>query len=288
MGWGGLAQDLHLGSWRGSALAGAGFVLSWLAFRAHRLGRVGPLFSRWAGLYVHIAAGLGIAWVVFDPSHFLADAPMAAVLAITAAVYAAYTWLSGRQPALLVTAVAVTAAALFESRALGLSSAEVTTELTLLAVIGAGVAHVTSDRILRIGLRTWMAVQLIGVAGLNPGQHWVEAADLLIATAVVAWVARDSRTPAWLLFAVSLFVVDWYRLAQTVLPQHAELTIDALVRIYSPLPVLLGLVGLGLRSAAGRRWAWPLYIYTAWMALAVFFSALSNGQSELAGLAVLA
>jgi hypothetical protein len=288
VGWGGLAQDLHLGSWRGSAVAAAGFVLAWIAFRAHRLGRVGTLFSRWSDPYVHIAAGLGIAWVAFDPSSFIADRPMAAVLAITASVYGAYTWLSGRQPALLVTAVAVTGGALFESRALGLSSAYVATELTLLAVIGAGVAHVTNDRILTVGLRFWMVVQLLGVAGLNPTQHWVEAADLLLAAAVVAWVARDSRTPAWLLFAAGLFIVDWYRLAQTVLPRPAEVTFDTLVRIYSPLPVLLGLVGLGLRSAAGRRWAWPLYLYTACLALALFFGALSNGQFEQAGLALLA
>jgi hypothetical protein len=287
-GWAGLAQDLHLGSWRGSALAAAGFVLAWIAFRANRLGRVGTLFARWSEPYVHVAAGLGIAWVAFDPSHLLAETPMAIVLAIVAAVYSLYAWLSRRQPALLVTAVAVTVGALFESRALGLNSAQVATELTVLAVIGAGVAHITNDRILRIGLRAWMGVQLVGVATLNPSQHWVEAANLLLATAVVAWVARDSRTPAWLLFATGLFVLDWYRIAQTVLPGPAELTVDTLVRIYSPLPVLLGLVGLGLRSTSGRRWAWPLYVYTGGLAVIVFFGAVGGGHLELAGLALLA
>jgi hypothetical protein len=208
---------------------------------------------------------------------------------VTAAVYALYGWLSFRQPALLVTAVAVTLAALFESQALGLSSAYVAVELTLLGVAGAAGAHLASDRILRYGLRAWMAIQLVGVAGLDPArQHWIGAATLVVATALVAWVAIDSRTPSWLVFAIGLFAVGWYRVAQTALPAPPEVTIDTVAQVFSPLPVLLGLVGLGVRSTSGRRWAWPLYVYAGAIAVTVFMGALGFADYELAGVAVLA
>src|SRR5712664_2114899 len=288
VGWAALAQDLHLGSWRGSMLAALGLLLALVAFRAQRLGRAGALFARWSEPFVHLAAGSGVIWVALDPAHVLANEPMAAVLGVTALVYVAYAWLSGRQPALLVTAVAVTAAAIFESRALELSSAYVATELTLLAAAGAAVARLSHDRILRNGLRTWMVVQLIGVATLDPSPRWVEGADLLLATAVVVWVAARSKTPAWLLFATGLFVVDWYWLAQAALLMPSQLTVEAMVRTYSVLPVLLGLVGLGVLSSAGRRWTWPLYVYAGWLAVMVFFSAISFGDFQLAGESLLA
>jgi len=288
VGWVALAQDLHLGSWRGSMLAAAGLLLALVAFRAQHLGRVGALFARWSEPFVHIAAGLGVIWVAFDPSRVLANEPMAAVLGVTAIVYVVYAWLSGRQPALLVTAVTVTVGAMFESRALELSSAYVATELTLLAAAGAAIAQLSHDRILRYGLRTWMVVQLAGVATLNPSPQWVEAADLLLATAVVAWVAAASKTPSWLLFATGLFVVDWYWLAQTALLMPSQVTVETMVRTYSALPVLLGLVGLGLLSTAGRRWAWPLYAYGGLLAAFVFYGALGYGDFELAGLVLLA
>jgi hypothetical protein len=287
-GWGAMVQDLHLGSWRGSAVAAAGFVLAVIAFRASHLGRVGALFARWADPFVHIAAGLGIAWVVFDPSHFLAQTPMAAVLGVAAAVYGLYGWLSRRQPALLVTAVTVTLAALFESAALNLDSTYVAVELTLLALAAAAGAHLAGDRILRYGLRAWMAIQLVGVAGLDPSRHWIEAAALVAATGIVVWVARDSRTPAWLMLGIGLFVVAWYRLAQAVLPTPPEVTVDTVVRVFSSLPVVLGLVGLGVRSTAGRTWAWPLYLYEGVLAVTVFLGALSYSDHELAGVAILA
>ena len=288
LGWAALAQDLHLGGWRGSMLAALGLVLALIAFRAQRLGRVGALFARSSEAFIHLAAGLGLVWVALDPSHVLADEPMAAVLAVTAIVYVAYAWLSKRQPALLVTAVAVTAGALFESRALELSSAYVATELTLLAAAGAAFAQLSRDRILRYGLRIWMVAQLVGVATFDPSPHWVEAADLVFATAVVVWVAVRTNTPAWLLFAAGLFLVDWYWLARTALLMPSQVTIESMVTTYSALPVLLGLAALGLLSTAGRRWAWPLYVYGFWLALMVFFTALSLGDFQLAGLALLA
>jgi hypothetical protein len=288
VGWAALAQDLHLGGWRGSMLAAGGLLLALVAFRAQRLGRAGALFARWSEPFVHLATGLGVIWVALDPSHPLASEPVAAVLGVTAIVYAAYAWLSGRQPALLVTAVAVTVGALFESSALGLSSAYVATELTLLAAAGAAFAQLSRDRILRYGLRTWMVVQLVGVATLDPRPQWVEAADLLLATAVVVWVAARSKTPTWLLFAAGLLVVDWYWLAETALPPLSVVTFETVLRVYSALPVLLGLVGLGLLSTAGRRWAWPLYVHAGWLAAAVFYGSLGYGDFELAGLVLLA
>ena len=288
VGWGGLSQDLHLGSWRGSALAAAGFVLAVIAFRANRLGRAGSLFGKWSEPFVHVAAGLGIAWVVFDPSGFLAETPMAAALVVTATVYGVYGWLSRRQPALLVTAVTVTLAALFESQALGLGSAYVAVELTLLAAAAAAGAHLAGDRILRYGLRAWMTIQLAGVAGLDPNQRWIEAAALVVATGLVVWVALDSKTPTWLVFAIGLFAVGWYRIAQVALPAPSEVTVDTVARVYSGLPVILGLVGLGVRSTSGRSWAWPLYLYTGVVAVAVFLGAVGYADYELAGVALLA
>lgn len=287
-GWATMVQDLHLGSWRGSALAAAGFVLAAIAFRANRLGRVGALFSRWSEPFVHVAAALGIAWVVFDPSQFLAESPTAAVLAVTAGVYALYGWLSGRQPAFLVTAVTVTAAAVFESAALGLSSAHVAIELTLLAGAAAAGAHLAGDRLLRDGLRAWMAIQLVAVAGLDTSAHSILGAALVVATGIVIWVARDAKAPGWLLLGTGLFVVAWYRLAQSVLPAPTEVTVDSVVRVFSALPVILGLVGLGVRSTLGRSWAWPLYLYEGVLAVAVFFGALGYADYELAGVALLA
>jgi hypothetical protein len=287
-GWAALAQDLHLGSWRGSMLAAAGLLLGLIAFRAQRFGRVGTLFARWSEPFVHLATGLGIVWVALDPSRVLASQPMAAVLGVTAIVYVAYAWLSHRQPALLVTAVAVTLAVLFQSNALGLSSAYVATGLTLLAAAGAVCAQLSRDRILRYGLRVLMVIQLIGVATANPTPQWVEAADLLAATTIVVWVGARSKTPVWLIFATGLFVVDWWWLAATILPAPTEVTTETVVRLYASLPVVIGLAGLGLLSTRGRRWAWPLYLHGAWLAVAVWFGALSYNDYELAGLVLLA
>jgi hypothetical protein len=269
-------------------LAAAGLLFALIAFRAQRLGRVGSLFARWSEPFVHLAAGLGIIWVALDPSHVLASEPMAVVLGVTAIVYIAYSRLSGRQPALLVTAVAVTLGALFESNALALSSAFVATGLTALAAAGAVYAQLSHDRILRYGLLIWMAVQLAVVAAINPSPSWVEAADLLVATAVVVWVAARSKTPAWLLFATALFVVDWWWLAKAALVTPSGVTLETMVRTYAVLPAVLGLAGLGLLSTAGRRWAWPLYVHAGWLGVLVFFSALSYRDYELAGLVLLA
>ena len=283
-----LAQDLHLGSWRGSMLAAAGLLLALIAFRAQRFGSVGTLFARWSEPFVHLAAGLGIVWVALDPSHIFASTPTAAVLGVTAIVYVAYALLSGRQPAFLVTAVAMTLGALFESYALGLSLAYGATELTLLAAAGAAFAQLSHDHTLRYGLRVWMVVQLLGVATLSASPVWVQAADLFVATAIVVWVAARAKTPAWLLFAAGLFMVDWWWLSQTVLPASLLATTEVVVRIYAALPVLLGLVALGLLSTAGRRWAWPLYVHGGWLGAAVFIGALSYRDYELAGLVLLA
>jgi hypothetical protein len=286
--WAALAQDLQLGSWRGSMLAAAGLLLAVIAFRAHHLGRVGALFAEWSEPFIHLTAGLGVIWVALDPSHVFASGPMAAVLGVTAMVYVAYAWLSGRQPALLVTAVAVTLSAMFESNDLGLSSAYFTTELMVLGAAGAVVAQMSNDRILRYGLRILLVVQLSGIATFSTSPQWIEAADLFLATVIVAWVAVRSKTPAWLLFAIGLFLVDWYWLAQTALLMPSNVTTEAAARTYAALPVLLGLVGLGLLSTVGRRWAWPLYLYGIWLGTMVFFAAISYGGFELAGLAVLA
>src|ERR1700674_478790 len=85
-----------------------------------------------------------------------------------------------------------------------------------------------------------------------------EAPSLLVATAILAWVARDSKVSAWLLFACALFAVDLYWLAQS-LPRPPSLTDGSWVAVYGPLPLVFGLVGLGLRSFGGRGWGWPLY-----------------------------
>jgi hypothetical protein len=287
-GWAAVAQDLQLGTWRGSMLAAAGLLLALIAFRAQRLGRVGALFARWSEPFIHLATGLGVIWAALDPLHVLANEPVAAALGVIAIVYVAYAWLSRRQPALLVTAVALTVGALLESHALGLSTAYDATEVTILAAAGAAGAQLTHDRILRGGLRVWMVVQLVGVAMLNPSPQWVEAADLLLATAVVVWVAAGSKTPAWLLFAIGLFVVDWWRIAETIFPIPTLVTTETVTRIYAALPLVLGLVGLGLLSTAGRRWAWPLYVHAGWLAFAAFIGALSYNDFELAGLVLLA
>jgi hypothetical protein len=133
-----------------------------------------------------------------------------------------------------------------------------------------------------------MAIQLVGVAALNASPPGVQAADLLVATAIVAWVAADSRTPSWLLFASGLFVVDWWWLVQTFLPAPPVATTEMVVRVYIALPVVLCLAGLGLRATSGRRWAWPLYLYAGALAVASFLGALSLRDFELAGFALLA
>ena len=162
------------------------------------------------------------------------------------------------------------------------------TELTLLsAIYGAG-SFLTKNRLLSGGLRLIMALQLAGMATLNPPHAWLQAADLLAGAAVVSWVAQRSRLSEWLLLAAGLFAVAWYWLASAVLPHPANLTVDTVVQIYSPLPVVFGLVSLGLRSLAGRRWAWPLYAYAAIGAVAVIVVALPHHDFTLAGVSLLA
>jgi hypothetical protein len=287
IGWAGLGQDLNLNSWRGTFLAALGLVFASTTFRGRRLGRAGALFADWSEWFVHAVAVLGLGWVVLDPSHFAASGPVAAVLGMIAVVYALYAWLSGRQPALLVTASAVTLSAVFEINALGLDLAYTSAALTVLAGIGAAVTHFTRDRFFRAGLYVLLVLQLASVATLNPAEHLTEAASLLVATAIVAWVARDSKVSAWLLFTCALFAVDWYWLAQS-LPRPPSLTDGSWVAVYGPLPLVFGLVALGLRSLGGRGWAWPLYGFAGAGTVVVSIGALLYGYFELAGALILA
>ncbi|GEM_PF-3761961 len=287
IGWAGLAQDLHLGGWRGTFLAALGLMFASTTFRGRRLGRVGALFADWSEWFVHSAAVLALGWVALDPAHFLAGSPMAAVLATIAAVYALYAWLSGRQPALLVTASALTLSAVFEINALGLDIAYTSAALTVLAGIGAAAAHFTRDRFFRRGLYVLLVLQLASMATLTPAEHLAQAASLLVATAIVSWVARDAKVSAWLLFACALFAIDWYWLAQNLL-RLPSFTDGSWIAVYGPLPLVFGLVALGLRSLAGRAWAWPLYGFAGAGAVVVSIGALFYGYFELAGALVLA
>jgi hypothetical protein len=287
IGWAGLAQDLRLGGWRGTFLAALGLLFASTTFRGRRLGRVGALFADWSEWFVHGAAVLGLGWVALDPSHLAASGPMAAVLATIAIVYALYAWLSRRQPALLVTASAVTLSAVFEINALGLDLAYTSAALTVLAGLGAAAAHFTRDRFFRSGLYVLLVLQLASVATLTPAEHLAQAASLLVATAIVTWVARDAKISPWLLFACALFAVDWYWLAQS-LPRPPSLTDGSWIAVYGPLPIGFGLVALGLRSLAGRTWVWPLYGFAAAGAVIVVLGALVYGYFELAGAVLLA
>jgi len=230
-----------------------------------------------AGLVLAVAAGL--------QSEPPASWATVATLAVVGAGYVLYRWLTGWTPALLVAAAAGSLAVLAANATLGQGYGPAAAELLVLAAAYGLAAEVARDDGLRAGLRAGMAVQALVPVLFVQLPASGAAAALLTATALLALTAWRVRTPAWLLLAGGAFAVAWYWLGRAVLPPRPA-SQAALALLLSPLPVLLGGLGLGLRATLGLRWAWPPYVVAGAVGLVVL--ALAGPDVGLAGRALLA
>jgi hypothetical protein len=282
LGWGVAAHELGLGGWTapaavllvaaysllgrsGTPLAAAGRDL------VHPAGGAAVLLGAglWAG---DVAAGHRTAWW------------LPAGLVLLAAAYLLHRALAGRGPALLVAAVAASLAVVAGNAALGLGYSQAAAELLVLAAGWGLAAEAAGDPVLRAGLRTGMAVQALVPVLFVSLPPPAAATALLASTALLAATAWRTRTPAWLLLAGGVFSADWYWLGRAVLPPRPP-SATALALLLSPLPALLGLIGVALRAALGRAWAWPLYAVAGAVTLVVL--TLSGTDTGLAGRALM-
>ena len=283
LGWVVAAHELGLGGW--TAAAAVPLVAAYSV-----LGRSGTPLSRAARDLVHPAAagavllGAGL-WAADLAAGHRTAWWLPAGLALLGGAYALHSALTSRPPALLVAAAAWSLAVLAANAALDLGYGQAAGELLVLAAAGALAAEAARDGTLRGGLRAGTAVAaLVPVLFVNLPPA-AAAATLLGSTGLLTVTALRTRTPAWLLLAGASFSVDWYWLGRAVLPAQRP-SADALALLFSPLPVLLGVVGVGLRVWLGLRWAWPLYAVAGAVTLVVL--ALSGTDAGLAGRALLA
>ena len=284
-----LGHDAGLGRWEPLALAALAVAYVAIRFRARRLGPIGAELARAGEVFIHLAAGAAVFVALAQASPAPLDLhAVAAVLATVAAAYALYGWLSGREPAYLGAAAAFSSAVLFENFALSWGETGAVLELVAL---GGGYA-LLSGRFrlawLPLAWRVGMAVQLGACAALQAQPELLQAVALAAAAAIVSSLSHRSRQPEWLALAASLVVVAWYWLGTALLPPPPNPTTDDLALLMSPLPVLLGAVGLGLRTLAGRRWALPVQAVAALLALAVIIFPLAFNDYRLEGAALLA
>jgi hypothetical protein len=208
-------------------------------------------------------------------------------LAILAADYVLHRVLAGPPLTIVVAASAASLAVVAANAALGRGFEEAAAALLIMAAAWGVGAEMARDPDVRWCLRAGLAVQaLVPVlfVSLPPGQA---AVALLASTGLLVVVAWRARQPAWLLLAGAVLTVDWYWLGRALLPA-APPTVASLALLYSPLPVLLGAAGLGLRAGLGTRWAVPVYATGAVSAVGVPLLALAVGDHSLAGRALIA
>ena len=281
--WGVAAHQLGLGGWTAPAA-----VLLVVAYSV--VGRTRRPFAAAARDLVHpatfavalLAAGL---WATDLEVHRRTAWWLPVTLAEVAAAYTLHRVLYGQALSLLAAATAASLAVLAGNAALDRGYGEAALELVVLAAGWGLAAEATSHRALRGGLRAGSAVQALVPLLFVTLPAPAAAAALLASAALLAATAWRTRTAAWLLLAGAAFSVDWYWLGRALLPAR-PVSATTLALLYSPLPVLLGVIGLALRAALGRSWGWPLYAIAGCVALTVL--SLSGGDLGLTGRALLA
>jgi hypothetical protein len=277
---------------------GVSLLVPLYVLAAHADRRRGP-FRQVAEPFVHVGAVVAVLWAIGSASSIDASVrhtgtpdpfswPTTATAAVTGAGYVLYAYLSRRSWALAAATAAAGLAVLSASDALGLGQTGASIALVGLAAgCGAG-SRRARDPLLGALLLIGMTVAGLLVLPLRAQPDWLEAALLVAAAGVTTGISLWSRAPAWLLLATLQFAVTWYWLAKAGLPPPAHPTADALLLVYSPLPVVYGLGGLAVRVLRGNRWAWPLFVAGGAGALLVPSIAAGYPDLELAGRSLLA
>lgn len=252
--------------------------------RAFRVALAGP-----AEIYVHFVVLVMLGWLLVEsPSLDSLGYPQLVAMLGIAALYALYSSVSGRRSALLASAAAMSVAVLGANHVLGLEDRGAALELVVLAALYAVFHEFARAGTLRTGLWIGMAAQALLPVLMNDLGAFEHAAVLLGSVMIFSAVAARSQMPEWLLFAVGLSGVAWYWSALALGPRLAGPTTAALALAFLPLPLLLGVLGLGLRSALGFRWAWPLYLGAGIWMLLVPVLAGADRDPGLAGRALVA
>jgi len=289
---------LQLGDWRGLALTPLVFVLSLVAFRGARLGRLGAAFARVADPFVHAVALMAIAWSAYpalaeigasQPVSQTAYAHLGWTFGALTAAYALYSWLSKRQWMQWTVAIGVTLTTITANQALGLSLSALAVEFLVLAVGKAIVARFYRGTTMHTFLYVTAAVQAVIAAAIPVEADWLRVVILMGGGAMGTLMAVDGDRPEWLYLAGGFFTYGWYWLNKVVLPAPPNPGPSTLEMIFSLLPVIYATVAVVLhRSGTGRRWRMPLYAWAGLVAVGVVYLGVDQGEKTVLGLALLA
>lgn len=293
VGWVGVLESAHAGTWMGAWLTALAFVYIAVAFPPIGSPRVVALFTRLAEPFIHAAAILALAWslgqaiseatVQFTQAQSRPSYELATTLALLTAAYSLYCWRSRRGWMLWAVWAGVSVTVLAANEPSGFGQRGYVVELAVLAWAYALGSRWTPGRPLRAFVRIGAAVQAALPVILSASPDGLQASALFATAGVGLFFAIEQDQPAWLLLAAGIFSVDWFWLAKSLLPPPPQATADTLILTYSPLPAVYGLMGLVVRLTHRRRWSWPLYAAGGLLAVGIAASAASQNDLALAG-----
>ena len=283
----GVAYSLDLGGWTGPSVSLAVFGYAALAGRPalQRALRMAP-----AWLEAHFLVGTGLALLVAVETFHGNGWPVTLTLALLTAAYALRAYLDRPDFAWVVgTGVTFTVLNLVATLDVGQDSRNIAYAVAFLALgAGYGLAawRLPSLRP-RLFFRAAAVVQLTAITAIPLTLDSLRGLLLVTAAVMVALVAYESGEPRGLYPAVFIFAVSWYYLVKWLVPPPPNASADTLILSYSPLPVVYGALGAGLRRRGGKEWGLPLLVGAAGIAVLVVLGLTSDGNYTFGGRALL-
>jgi hypothetical protein len=267
--WIGVTLSLDLGGWTGPMIAAAVFGYAVIAGRPGLQRGLG-MAPAWIEAHLHAMALLALAAaLITTPAN---GWPVTLTLALVTAAHALRAYL-GKPGLSWTVAIGLTLTVINLVTTLDVVS-DVRNLDYAAALLALGALYAAAAwRLPRLGLGTFFRagaiVQLLAVVAVPISSDGLHALLLVVATAVIVMVALDAGEPLWLYAGTITFTVGWYFIVRTLVPPPPNAGADTLILVYSPLPVVYGLLGLGLRRVAGRGWSLPVLVAAAVIAVAV-------------------
>ena len=267
--WIGASLSLDLGGWTGPVIAAAVFGYAVVAGRPGLQRGLG-MAPAWIEAHLHAMALLALAAaLVTTPEN---GWPLTLTLALVTAAHALRAYL-GKPGLSWTVAIGLTLTVINLVTTLDVVSEvrnlDYTAALLALGALYAAAAWRLPRLRLGIFFRAGAIVQLLAIAAVPIASDGAHALLLVVATAVIALVALDAGEPPWLYAGAITFTVGWYFIVKTLVPPPPNAGADTLILMYSPLPVVYGVLGLGLRRVGGRGWSLPTLLAAAVIAVAV-------------------